>query len=137
MSWQAYVDDHLMVPLPHGGQLVHAAIVGQDGGVWAQDANFPAITVEETLALVKGCNDTTGGYGGLGQTGLMLGGIKYMLIAGEPGSVVRGKKGGEDGVTVKKTMTALVIGIYSKGVTPADCNVIVENMGDYLAGQNI
>lgn len=59
MSWQAYVDDHLMVPLPHGGQLVHAAIVGQDGGVWAQDANFPAITVEETLALVKGCNDTS------------------------------------------------------------------------------
>lgn len=78
-----------------------------------------------------------GGYGGLGQSGVKLGGMKYMLIAGEPGSVVRGKKGGEEGVTVKKTMTALVIGIYSKGVQPADCNVIVENMGDYLAGQNI
>ena len=60
-----------------------------------------------------------------------------MLIAGETGSVVRGKKGQEEGVTVKKTMTALVIGIYSKGVQPADCNVIVENLGDYLAGQNI
>lgn len=59
MSWQTYVDDHLMVPLPHGGQLAHAAIVGQDGGVWAKDASFPAITVEETLALVKGCNDTS------------------------------------------------------------------------------
>ncbi|DBA71234.1 TPA: Glutamate 5-kinase [Trebouxia sp. C0005] len=117
MSWQTYVDDHLLVPLPNGGQLSHAAIVGQDGGVWAQDA--------------------AGGYGGLGQSGVKLGGTKYMLIAGEPGSVVRGKKGQEDGVTVKKTMTALVIGIYSKGVQPADCNVIVENMGDYLAGQNI
>lgn len=59
MSWQTYVDDHLMVPLPNGGQLSHAAIVGQDGGVWAQDASFPTITVEETLALVKGCNDTS------------------------------------------------------------------------------
>ena len=48
-----------MVPLPNGGQLSHAAIVGQDGGVWAQDAGFPAITVEETQALVKGCNDTS------------------------------------------------------------------------------
>ena len=59
MSWQTYVDDHLLVPLPNGGQLAHAAIVGQDGGVWAQDAGFPAITVEETQALVKGCNDTS------------------------------------------------------------------------------
>ena len=72
-----------------------------------------------------------------GQFGVKLGGTKYMLIAGEPGSIVRGKKGQEDGVTVKKTMTALVIGIYSKGVQPADCDVIVENMGDCLAGQNI
>lgn len=59
MSWQTYVDDHLMVPLPNGGHLSHAAIVGQDGGVWAQDAGFPAISVEETQALVKGCNDTS------------------------------------------------------------------------------
>ena len=80
---------------------------------------------------------SAGGYGGLGQTGVKLAGTKYMLIAGEPGSVVRGKKGQEEGVTVKKTVSALVIGIYSKGVQPADCNVIVENMGDYLAGQGI
>lgn len=59
MSWQTYVDDHLLVPLPNGGQLSHAAIVGQDGGVWAQDTGFPAITVEETQALVKGCTDTS------------------------------------------------------------------------------
>ncbi len=62
MSWQTYVDDHLLVPLPNGGQLSHAAIVGQDGGVWAQDAGFPAVSVEEVQALVKGCNDTSTGY---------------------------------------------------------------------------
>lgn len=59
MSWQTYVDDHLLVPLPNGGQLSHAAIVGQDGGVWAQDANFPPVTPEEVQALVKGCDDTS------------------------------------------------------------------------------
>jgi len=59
MSWQTYVDDHLLVPLPNGGQLSHAAIVGQDGGVWAQDAGFPAISVDQVQALVKGCNDTS------------------------------------------------------------------------------
>lgn len=59
MSWQTYVDDHLLVPLPNGGQLSHAAIVGQDGGVWAQDAGFPAVTSEEVQALVRGCDDTS------------------------------------------------------------------------------
>lgn len=47
MSWQAYVDDHLLCELPNGGHLQHAAIVGQDGGIWAQSENFPAISSEE------------------------------------------------------------------------------------------
>lgn len=57
MSWQAYVDDHLMCQLPGGGQLAHAAIWGQDGGIWAQDASFPAVTPEEIAALVAGFTD--------------------------------------------------------------------------------
>jgi len=57
MSWQAYVDDHLMCQLPGGGQLAHAAIWGQDSGVWAQDAGFPAVTPEEIAVLVAGFND--------------------------------------------------------------------------------
>lgn len=60
MSWQAYVDDHLMCQLPGGGQLAHAAIWGQDGGIWAQDASFPAVTPEEIAALVAGFNDPSG-----------------------------------------------------------------------------
>lgn len=31
-------------------------------------------------------------HGSLAPTGLYLGGIKYMVIQGEPGSVIRGKK---------------------------------------------
>jgi hypothetical protein len=50
MSWQSYVDDHLMCELPNGGQLQHAAIVGQDGGVWAQSENFPALTSDEACS---------------------------------------------------------------------------------------
>lgn len=29
---------------------------------------------------------------------------------------------------MKKTNTAIVIGIYSEGVAPGDCNVVVENL---------
>lgn len=46
--------------------------------------------------------------------------------AGDPGAVIRGR--GKDnksrGVTVKKTTTAMVIGIYDEGVQPADCNQV-------------
>ena len=47
MSWQEYVDDHLMCELPNGGNLKSAAIVGLDGGVWAQSPDFPTLSNEE------------------------------------------------------------------------------------------
>jgi len=50
--------------------------------------------------------------------------------------VIRGKKG-PGGCTVKKTATALVIGVYAPPVSPGDCSVVVENLGDYLSGQGI
>lgn len=39
---------------------------------------------------------------------------------------------GAGGVTVKKTNQALVIGIYEEPLTPGQCNMIVERLGDYL-----
>ncbi len=43
MSWQSYVDDHLMCQVSGGNTLTAAAIVGQDGLVWAQSAGFPQV----------------------------------------------------------------------------------------------
>ncbi|KAI3711198.1 hypothetical protein L2E82_41099 [Cichorium intybus] len=40
MSWQAYVDDHLMCDI-EGNHLSAAAIIGLDGSIWAQSSNFP------------------------------------------------------------------------------------------------
>ena len=58
MSWQSYVDDHLLCALPKGGQLSAAAILGQDGGVWAQSAEFPTVTADEVrlAGLLRPCN---------------------------------------------------------------------------------
>lgn len=44
MSWQTYVDDHLMCEI-EGHHLTSAAIIGHDGTVWAQSAAFPAVSV--------------------------------------------------------------------------------------------
>ena len=45
MSWQTYVDEHLMCDVGdgQGHHLTAAAIVGHDGSVWAQSANFPQV----------------------------------------------------------------------------------------------
>jgi len=129
---QAYIDDNLMQPVAGGSQLTHAAICGHDGGVWAQSAEFPGISDEEVAAIMRGFDDPSG----LAQNGLRLGGEKYMMIAGEPGEVLRGKKG-TAGLTIKKTVGAIIIGVYGEGVTPGECNVKVETLGDYLKDQGI
>ena len=49
MSWQTYVDDHLMCDI-EGQHLSAAAIIGHDGSVWAQSATFPQVL---SLSLSK------------------------------------------------------------------------------------
>ncbi|KNA07985.1 hypothetical protein SOVF_166810 [Spinacia oleracea] len=133
MSWQTYVDDHLLCEIEEtGNHLTAAAILGVDGSVWAQSASFPQFKPEEIAAIVKDFDEP----GSLAPTGLFLGGIKYMVIQGEPGAVIRGKKGA-GGICVKKTAQALVIGIYDEPVTPGQCNIIVEKLGDYLIEQGL
>jgi hypothetical protein len=52
MSWQSYVDDHLMCEI-EGHHLTSAAILGHDGTVWAQSADFPAVCVWLCLLLLR------------------------------------------------------------------------------------
>ena len=51
MSWQTYVDDHLMCDI-EGQHLSAAAIIGHDGSVWAQSATFPQV-LSLSLSLSK------------------------------------------------------------------------------------
>ncbi|CAL5355477.1 unnamed protein product [Camellia sinensis] len=131
MSWQVYVDDHLMCEI-EGNYLSSAAIIGHDASVWAQSAAFPQFKPEEITAIMNDFSEP----GVLAPTGLHLGGTKYMVIQGEPGAVIRGKKG-PGGVTVKKTNQALIIGIYGEPMPPGQCNMIVERLGDYLIDQGL
>lgn len=44
MSWQTYVDEHLMCDI-EGNHLTASAIVGHDGSVWAQSSSFPKVSI--------------------------------------------------------------------------------------------
>jgi profilin len=109
-----------------------AAIIGHDGNVWAQSATFPELKLEEIEKLLNGFEDIST----LAQNGLFLGGAKYMVLQGDPGIVIRGKKG-PGGCTVRKTNSALVIGLYDEPCTPGECNIAVEKLGEYLSDQGI
>ena len=89
MSWQPYIDDHLLTELPHGGHIEHAAILSHSGDVWAQSPNFPEVSTEEAEAIMAGMDDQIK----LAQQGLFIGGSKYIVVAGEEGAVIRGKQG--------------------------------------------
>ncbi|KAK1314798.1 hypothetical protein QJS10_CPA06g00852 [Acorus calamus] len=131
MSWQTYVDEHLMCEIDDQ-HLTAAAILGQDGSVWAQSDSFPPLKPEDICGIMKDFDEP----GFLAPKGLYLGSKKYMVIQGEPGAVIRGKLG-SGGVTVKKTGQALVFGIYDDPMTPGQCNMVVERMGDYLIDQGL
>ncbi|KAI5067585.1 hypothetical protein GOP47_0018113 [Adiantum capillus-veneris] len=131
MSWDAYVDDHLMCAFPTGNTLTSAAIIGLDGSVWAASSKFPEIKTDEVTAIVNAFNSDGGE---LAQRGLFIGGAKYLVVQGEQGVVIRGKKGA-GGVTIKKTNLCMVFGIYDEPVTGGECNSVVEKLGDYLVDQ--
>jgi hypothetical protein len=54
MSWQAYVDDHLLCDI-EGQHLSAAAIVGHDGSVWAQSENFPEVILSHLISSRSTC----------------------------------------------------------------------------------
>ncbi|KAM0932563.1 putative profilin [Dioscorea sansibarensis] len=43
----------------------------------------------------------------------------------------------ESGVTVKKANQALIFGVYDEPMTPGQCNMIVERMGNCLTDQGL
>ena len=130
MTWDDYVEENLMGELKEGSgrKLAFAAIVGLDGGVWAQSSDFPDVSPEQLDVLINAFDDETV----LQEKGIHLGELRYIAIKGEPGSVIRGKKG-PTGFTAKKTNTAFVIGGYGEGTQPGECNLRVENVADELA----
>lgn len=125
---QKLVDETLMAKLPGGGNLSSAAIVGLDGSVKAKSPDFPDLSQGEVETLVAAFdNDTL-----LDEKGFTVGGVKYVAIQGDPGSVIRGRKGEGGGVVAKKAGDLIVIGLHGDGVRMPECTTVVEEVGDKL-----
>ena len=139
MSWQSYVDDHLVAVQSNGGRLTHAAIAGKDGTVWAKDEAFE-ITTEEVLRLASYFVESSEVH----RTGIILNGEKYIAVVidirpGEcSGSLICGKQGSMGGVVISRTHSALVVGVHkslSESFRLEHCNLIVTHISKFLIDQ--
>eukprot|EP01001_Neometanema_parovale_P000439 NODE_10482_length_590_cov_122.503212_g7712_i1.p1 GENE.NODE_10482_length_590_cov_122.503212_g7712_i1~~NODE_10482_length_590_cov_122.503212_g7712_i1.p1 ORF type:complete len:132 (+),score=31.41 NODE_10482_length_590_cov_122.503212_g7712_i1:63-458(+) len=126
MSWQTYVDDHLVAT----GHVQQGALLGLDGSVWA---TTPGFDVTEGAALAnKFTNpDLFAAEGGT------LAGVKYFSIKFNDENAEEGKvswygKKGAGGVCVAKSTQCLIVGVYGEGINPANANTVVEGVRDYL-----
>lgn len=118
-----YIDDSMMST----GALASACIVGFDGQIYAQSADFPAITASQVQTFKANIANPDA----LGATGLMVGDNKFYTVACDPGSVLRGRKGAS-GICIAMAKTCFLIGIYGEGQQAGDVNNIVESLCDYL-----
>ncbi|KAJ6241792.1 profilin [Anaeramoeba flamelloides] len=120
MSWDSYVATSLV----GSGHVSMGAITGFDGSVWAQTKGMN-LKKDEAKKIYAGFDDQSS----LFETGIVIGGIKYIFLGG--GEFLKGKKG-QDGVIVYKSNTALVIGIYKDGIQTGNCSSVCGKFADWL-----
>jgi len=109
MSWQAWVDSSLV----GSGQIARAAIIGPQGGVWAQSAGY-TITPVEQQAIINGFNDRSQ----FQARGIMLGGHKFIYTGDHAdASRITGKKGA-DGVIILKSTRGIIAIVIAEYVGP-------------------
>ncbi|KAG8853824.1 profilin, required for normal timing of actin polymerization in response to thermal stress [Tulasnella sp. 330] len=123
MSWQAYVDTHLIGT----GKISQAAIVGlaPNGGVWATSSGFTISAEEQTAirnTLVNPENALT--------TGLRIAGTKYFALQGDKEHFY-GKQGA-NGVVIVKTNLAVLVCVYQAPIQAAEATPVVHSVADYL-----
>ncbi|RXW17894.1 hypothetical protein EST38_g7963 [Candolleomyces aberdarensis] len=121
MSWQTYVDSNLV----GSGKVKRAAILGQQGGVWATSPGY-TLSPEEQKAVINAYNDLAGVQG----SGLRLAGQKYFTLQANPRSIYLKKQA--DGVVVVKTKQAILVAEYVAPIQAPEVTPVVEGLADYL-----
>ncbi|KAF8650717.1 hypothetical protein AX16_005090 [Volvariella volvacea WC 439] len=123
MSWQSYVDTNLV----GSGRVSKAAIVGQQGGVWAASAGYN-LTPEEVNAVINAFVHPDQ----VQASGLRFAGQKFFTLQVDPVSQTVQLKKAADGAIVRKTKQAILVAEYAAPIQQTECNVIVQQLGDYL-----
>ncbi|KAJ2923341.1 hypothetical protein H1R20_g3995, partial [Candolleomyces eurysporus] len=121
MSWQTYVDTNLV----GSGKVSRAAILGQQGGVWASSPGY-SLSPEEQKAVINAYKDLSA----VQASGLRLAGQKYFTIQANERSIYVKKQA--DGAVVVKTKQAILVAEYVAPIQGPEATPVVESLADYL-----
>ncbi|KAN0096990.1 Profilin [Tylopilus felleus] len=119
MSWQDILD----VGLLQSGKISHAAIVGQDGEVWAESAGCNMTEQERSVIM--------DGFGTYPAREILVGGRKYATTMRCLDMILAKRKDG-GGCVVKKTGQSVIIAEYNSTPDVMTPLALVERLGDYL-----
>ncbi|KAF8347597.1 profilin [Amanita rubescens] len=123
MSWQSYVDTNLV----GSGKVTQAAILGQQGGVWATSKGFQ-LSTEEQKAIVNAFKNQDN----VRSSGLRLNSQKYFALSVNERSIYLKKQA--DGAVVVKTKQAILVAVYTTPLQAGETTPVVEGLADYLIG---
>ena len=133
-DWQGYIDNSLI----GSGHMHSACLIGNDGSYWAYGGSSVPQPDEakHIISAIKSPDLAR-------ASGITIAGQKYFTLRAEPG-IIYFKKGGGGGCIAASTQ-GVVVGIYGAvdeasltasdshgGVNPANCNMTVENIANYL-----
>ncbi|KAG9090145.1 hypothetical protein FRC06_001198 [Ceratobasidium sp. 370] len=121
MSWQTYVDTNLV----GSGKVTKAAILGQQGGVWATSPGFE-LKPQEQQHILKIFSNPDAALG----SGVTLAGVKYFALNAEP-TLFLGKKAA-DGCIIAKTTQAILVTVHEAPTQMAESRTVVEVLAQYL-----
>lgn len=141
MSWSSYVEN-----LTKAG-LKSAAVIGQNGQIWAKSDNFPNITAQEIESFKKGFSeDPRTAPSPLTAQGATLGGTKYACLTADQECINLKQKLSEQekasqdanplGVFVMRTPKTLLVGIHDKHMQGGAAKTAVGKIRDYLISVN-
>ena len=125
--WQPFVDEVLV----GSGMCSGGIIMGLGGEIYAYTPEL-RITPQECKVIATAFEDQDAGA--FQSNGIVVSGVKHFCLrAMLDDGLVYGKKG-EGGICIAQATTTIVIGLYSKGITPSDCNMVTEGLVEYLVG---
>ncbi|KAE8329910.1 profilin-1A [Aspergillus sergii] len=121
MSWQSYIDSNLV----GSGKFSRAAILGQQGGVWAASPGYELSTEEQ--------KEVTDAHNNLSHTmssGLKLAGQRFFYTSADTRSIYLNSQAG--GAIVLKTKQAIIVAEYAAPIQAVEAAQQVESLADYL-----
>ncbi|PPQ96898.1 hypothetical protein CVT26_005884, partial [Gymnopilus dilepis] len=116
-----YVDSNLIGT----GKVSKAAILGQQGGVWATSSGFN-LSAEEQKAIIDAFKNPSNVL----ASGLRLEGQKYFGLNANDRTIQ--VKKAADGAVIVKTKQAILVAVYLGPLQAPEVTPVVESLADYL-----